>query len=380
MKLNYPSHAEIDLNKFHANVDLISATAKVPLLPVIKANAYGHGMLQVAGELIERKEIEALCVGTFEEAKQLRASGVKNRIIVLDGVVKERAGEISDLDLESVVSSAEDAKALANKAGKGKTVKVHLNFNTGMGRLGAAPSDAIEVYKKLARMKKVALVSVKTHFADSPNRGGYTRKQIDIFDDVLGAIRSAGHTLPPIHAANTAGIFLHPKSRYDLVRPGIGLYGIQEFVGPDVGLKPILTWRARVMHVRKVAKGESVSYGMSWTSPGNKMAALCGVGYADGYSRALSNRAHAIIGGKKIRQIGVICMDNCLFDITNTEVKTGDMITLIGSNGSQEIKAIDMAKKAGTIAYEILCGIGQRAPRLYMRSGKLDRSLTGTLA
>ncbi|MBI4828746.1 MAG: alanine racemase [Nitrospinae bacterium] len=212
-----------------------------------------------------------------------------------------------------------------------------------------------------------------THFADSGSaEGHFTNRQLDRFDDILGALRARGHNLPPVHAANTAALFLSPRARYDLVRPGIGLFGVQEFDGRDAGLKPILSWKARIILTRKVGKGESVSYGMRWKSPGAREVAVVMAGYADGYSRQLSGKARAIMGGKLIRQIGTICMDNCMFDVTGCAARAGDVVTLIGEEGRARVTAVELARECGTIAYEVLCGIGRRVERVYVRGEQLS--------
>ncbi len=377
VKLDYPSHVEIDLDRLHANIDLISRKAGTPLAPVIKADAYGHGAVAIARQLSVRSEVEAFCVWTLREAVRLRKHGIKGRIIVLGGVFLEEAGEAVNLDLEVVISSLTEAKALAGKAGR-RMATAHLKINTGMTRLGAGPEDVLTILRSVSRMKKISLAGVMTHLADSDKpRSKMTKAQLMLFDDILSSAASAGITIPPRHTANTGAIFLHPASRHELARPGIGVYGVQEFGGKDAGLKPILSLRAKVALVREVKKGEPVSYGMTWISPGRRKVAVARVGYADGYSRGLSNKAHAIIGGKKIRQIGIICMDNCLFDVTGLKVKVGDTVTLIGSDGRQTMPMKKLARALDTISYEIMCGISWRLPRVYLQGGKVSRSSTG---
>lgn len=364
MKPNYPTHARVDLARLHENIDLIGATARAPLMPVIKADAYGHGAVHLAREIAPRSDVEALAVGTVEEGVELRRAGIKGRIVVLDGVFPERAAAVSRLGLEVVISSAAEARVLAARCGR-DGIRAHVKVNTGMTRLGAHPEEAFEFYKAVSGLKKISVAGLMTHLADAFRKRGQAKRQLAVFDDISGSLRGAGFSLPPRHAANTAGIFLHPSSRYDMVRPGIGIYGVQGFSGKKVGLRPALRWEARVMLVRELRRGETVSYGMTWVSPGRRKVAVVCVGYADGYSRTLSNKARAIIGGKKIRQVGVICMDNCLFDVTGTDVAEGDYVTLLGGNGSNAVEADDLARLTGTIPWETLCGIGRRAPRIY---------------
>ncbi|MGK7346356.1 MAG: alanine racemase [Candidatus Nitrospinota bacterium M3_3B_026] len=371
MNLSHPTHVEIDIDRLHENLDLISRVAGAPLLPVVKADAYGHGAVPVAREIAGRKDIvEGLCVGTVNEALELRRAGMRGRIVVLDGVFPEQAGEALRHGLEAVVSSVEEARTLASSAGR-KAAEVHVKINTGMTRLGAEAESAMDVYKKIAGMRKIRIAGLMTHLADAGRKRGLAPRQLKIFDEISSAISAAGHPLPPRHAANTAAVFRHPASRLDLVRPGLGVYGVQAFPGPDAGLKPVLSWRARIAIVRKLKKGQTVSYGMLWTSPGRREAAVVCAGYADGYSTRLSNRAKALFRRKPVRQVGMVCMDSCLFDVTGTGARAGDTVTLIGEDGKERVTANDLARLGGVIPYEILCGIGRRAKRVYMRSGEI---------
>jgi len=375
VKLPYPAWAEVDLDRLHHNVDVIHAAAGVPLLPVIKANAYGHGANVLAIQLLRRQEVAGLCVWTIQEAEALRREGIKGRIVALGGVAPQEARLAVELCVEPVVGSVAQAQALAGVANRRKPASVHLKVDTGMARLGADRQDAFDAIAKISRMEGLSLAGLMTHFAFAGENRKGVREQVESFEDLLGALRGAGKNIPSCHAANTAGIFLHPEARFQLVRPGIGLYGIQEFAGPDVGLKPVLSLKARVSWIRDVSKGQTVSYGGIWKSPGKRRVAVVSLGYADGYSRLLSNRVHGIINGKRTKQIGVICMDVSMFDITRTGAGERDFMTLIGSDGAHCIGALDLAHVMGTISYEILCGIGNRVRRIYHRSGKVDRKL-----
>ncbi len=368
--MNFPAYARINLDRLNSNLDLIGKRAKVPMTPVIKANAYGHGAAPIAKDIAGRKDVAALSVGMVAEGVELRKAGIKGRIIVLDGFFPEQAGEVSRNNLEMVVSSFDEAKLLALKSGR-KLAPVHIKINTGMTRLGADPEGALRFYRQVSGLRKVAIVGLMTHFADSNLLRGRTPTQISLFNEIISAIRSSGLQTPPIHAANTAAIFRHPKSHYDMVRPGIGIYGIQEFGGKDVGLSPVLSLSAKVTMIRSVKKGTPVSYGSAWISPGTRRVAIVAIGYADGYSRSLSNRAHAIINGEKIKQIGIICMDNCLFDVTGTSARPGDEVTLIGGDKQVIITVNQLARKMDTITYELLCSIGRRVARVYVKRGKI---------
>lgn len=364
------------MDRLHGNVDIIARTAGVPLLPVVKANAYGHGAVTVGLALSRRKDVAGLSVGTVAEAVELRLAGYTGRLIVLDGAFAEQARVVADHSLEVVISSIQMAQTLARHAGK-RPVPVHFKINTGMTRLGVEADEAIKAYEKVASLKGVEIAGLMTHLADSGMRGGFTQRQIGLFDDIVSALRSRGFQLPPRHAANTGGIFLHPMSRYDIVRPGIGVYGVQEFAGKNAGLSPVLSLTARISHIQRARRGMTVSYSMRWQSPGDRDVAVVQAGYADGYPRSLSGKTSAIVNGGMARQVGVICMDSSMFDVTGLGAKPGDEAILIGEDGGRKITVLDLAKKAGTISYEILCGIGRRAPRLYVKSGRVVKTVEG---
>ena len=376
MKRFHPLFARVDMDRLHGNVDIIAKVAGVPLLPVVKANAYGHGAVTVGLALSRRKDVAGLCVGTFAEAVELRLAGYKGRLVVLDGVFAEQAQVVADHALEVVISSLQLAQTLARHAGK-RPVPVHFKINTGMTRLGVEADEAVKTYEKTVSLKGVQIVGLMTHLADSGTIGSFTQRQIGVFDDIVSALRSRGFQLPARHAANTGGIILSPMSRYDIVRPGIGIYGVQEFEGKKAGLSPVLSLTARISHIQRVRRGMAVSYGMKWKSPGDRDVAVVQAGYADGYPRNLSGKTRAIVNGAMARQVGVICMDNAMFDVTGLGAKVGDEAILIGEDGGRKITALDLAKKAGTISYEILCGIGRRAPRLYVKNGRVVKTVGG---
>jgi alanine racemase len=365
--------AEIDLTRLHANLDLIVAAAQTPAMPVVKANAYGHGAVRVAKEIARRGDVAALCVWTLEEGAELRRAGVKKRIVLLGGVPPGRAREGVALNVEPVVGADDRLAELAQAAGKNST-PVHVKYDTGMNRLGGDGDRVEELYRAVATNPRLRPVGLMTHFVDAEEKRGIAQRQMALFDALCRTLEKSGFTLPPRHAANTAGIFLHPAARYETVRPGIGLYGVQPFVGAPVGLSPTMSLYGMVSFVRHIAKGESVSYGRTWTAPSKKRVAAVWGGYADGYPRLLSNKAFAIMNGVKAPQIGTVCMDVALFDVSRCgAVSPGDVMTLMGESGEggPAITAARLARLMGTIPYEVLCGVGRRVPRVYKKQGRL---------
>ncbi len=364
--------ADIDLNRLHANLDLIGERADVPFMPVVKANAYGHGALVIAKELRRRRDVAALCVWTVDEAAELRRAGVKGRLILLGGVSAGGAKEAATLGAEPVVGDIDRLPELARVSTTKRPFPIHVKFDTGMNRLGAPPEKAEALYRAVAANPKLRPAGVMTHFADAEKKRGQTPKQIRLFDDLCHTLTTAGFTLPPCHAANTAATFNHPTARYEAIRPGIGMYGYQTFGGDPVGLLPVMQWYARVQFVRTVAKGESVSYASRWRAPRKTVVAALTAGYADGYSRPLSGKAFVIMKSVRAAQIGTVCMDVILCDATDVNSPAvGDVATLMGDG----VGADRLASLTGTIPYEILCGVGRRVVRRYLKNGKPVRTL-----
>ncbi|MBF0169937.1 MAG: alanine racemase [Nitrospinae bacterium] len=364
--------ADIHLDRLHANLDLIAETARVPLMPVVKANAYGHGAVPLALELQRRKDVAALCLWTVDEAIELRKAGVKRRLILFGGVPQGRAKEAHALGVEPVVGDIDRLPELARAATAKCPFPLHVKFDTGMNRLGAPPARAEALYRAVAANPKLRPVGLMTHFVDAEKKRGVVTRQITLFDDLCRSLTGAGFALPPRHAANSAAACLHPGARYEAVRPGIGMYGYQTFAGAPIGLRPVMEWRAKLQFVRTVAKGASVSYGPRWRATGPTTVAALAAGYADGYSRRLSGKGFAIMGNVAAPQIGTVCMDVTLFDVTGVDApRTGTVATLMGDG----VGADRLAALAGTIPYEILCGVGRRVPRHYLKNGTCVRTL-----
>ena len=367
-----PTRAEIDLAAIAANVrvacELAGKTAAV--MAVVKADAYGHGAAPVAREALGAGATW-LGVAVPEEAAPLRAAGLQARILVLGPIAPEQAVAVVAHDLDQCVSDPGQAEAISREAvARGRVQRLHLKVDTGMGRVGVPPRAACAAAERIAALPAVRLVGLMTHFAaadaDDPE---FTREQIARFEAVSESLRAAGFAIPLRHAANSAGLVRHPDARFDLVRPGIMLYGCPPCAARrpgDRALAPALRLRTAISQLADLAAGASVSYGRTFVAPRDMRIATLPIGYADGLSRLLSGRGQALILGRRVPIVGRVCMDMAMVDVTHLPgARVGDETVLIGRQGGEEITADEVAGLAGTISYEVLCRIGPRVPRTY---------------
>lgn len=318
-------------------------------MAVVKADAYGHGSVPVAEAALEAGA-DSLAVVTCEEGRELREAGVSAPILVFTDLLPEKFLLAESLGLMVTAHSIESAKRISRRPG----LEAHLKVNTGMNRWGVAPSEVGEARRLLGE----SLAGVYTHFASADLDKGATRAQIRAFDDVLAA-HSFGDVL--VHAANSAATLWHPGSHYDLVRPGVAVYGLHPAGGePDSeNLRPAMALKSYVADVRRLAAGEGVSYGLTFRAGEDMFAATVPVGYAEGYRRALSGRVEAIVRGRRRRLLGRITMDASVF-AADEEVSVGDEVVLLGSQGEERITAEELGSLAGTINYEMTTGVNPR--------------------
>lgn len=349
-------------------------------LGVVKADAYGHGAVQISRSLSELGA-EYLAVSNLEEAMQLRKAGITRPILILGYTPSGFAGLEAEQGIRQEVNSLEYAQALsAAMAGTGKRLKVHIKLDTGMSRLGFFAYGRPETAGELAGIAKLPGLEVEgafTHFctADSLDREcqDFTALQYQRFTALLDELAGLGVQPALRHCCNSAATILHPEYAMDMIRPGVATYGLP----PDpslegrVSLRPLLSWRAAVAQVKTVPKGAGVSYGRTWTAEQESRIAVLPVGYADGLNRRLSNRVRFLLNGQSIPQIGTICMDMCMLDITGLSgCQVGDVVTVLGRDGDLVSRCQDMAAALGTISYEVVCNISKRVPRLYIQGGK----------
>lgn len=377
-----PTWVEIDLDALAENYRAVRrvAGAEVEAMAVVKANAYGHGAVP-CGLRLRDEGASWFCVALPEEAAELRSAGIETeRILCLGGAWgQQQVAWCVAARVTPVIYRLDMAQAFDRAArDRGVIADVHLEIDTGMNRLGVRHDQTAEFARELARLRNLRVEAVMTHFAaaDEPARDEFTRKQIARFDNAFSAVRAAGHEPVMRDLANSAGIYAHAAARGNAVRPGGVLYGLWRDVlppsdMPPEGVRPVMSWKTRATLVKEVSAGETIGYGCSHRVTCPSRIATLPVGYADGYPRALSNRGRVIVHGRFAPIVGRVSMDLTIIDVTdiNPKVNANDLVTLVGADGESSISAEELAAEAGTISYELTCGIGGRVARKYKDEG-----------
>jgi alanine racemase len=359
--------ASINLKAISYNISEIRKRIgdKRDLMAVVKADGYGHGSVKVSLSAL-KGGADCLGVAFPEEGEQLRKAGIEVPILVLGLIQPEEAYKVVNLRLDQTVCTLELAEALEQEARKASAqVNVHVKVDTGMGRIGVTPPDALGFVRRINRFENLKLMGIFSHLssADEADKT-LTKKQIAIFENVVREIEASGIKIPKKHIANSAGILDLPESYYDIVRPGIMIYGLYPsmHVSRSIKLKPAMTLKTKVIYLKSVSEGTPISYGRTFYTKKDTLVATLPVGYADGYSRLLSNQAYVLIKGQRATLIGRVCMDMCMIDVTGIKgVKPGDEVILFGEDPSVD----EIARIIGTINYEIVCWVGKRVPRIY---------------
>ena len=372
-----PTVAEINLAALRHNYSLIARRTPpgCGVLAVVKADAYGHGFMDVALEL-ESLGVTAYAVAFLAEGIQLRKSGIDRPILLLGGIYPGQERKTVGFNLSTAVFTLDQARALNDAARKlYRKAKVHVKVDTGMGRLGIAHGEAEAFFGALRELPHLELEGIFSHFAsaDELDDAGrqYTALQVARFSAAVAAARAQGFTPRYLHIANSAAALALDLSFCNLIRPGITLYGVLpsgDFQGM-IDLRPVMRLKSVVAMLKWVEPGTSISYGRRYTAGERRRIASVPIGYADGYCRALTNRGEALVRGKRARVAGTVCMDWIMLDVTGIEgVALGDEVTLLGPDPMGGcITAEELAEAAGTIPYEIFCGISKRVPRVYLR-------------
>lgn len=370
--------AEIDLDSFEYNVKNIKKLAgNRDVIAVIKADAYGHGALGLINSL-RKCNVSKFAVAVISEALELRRNDVNESIMILGFTPLDYAEDLINNNIEATVYSYDYAKQLSETALKlGKKAKIHIAIDTGMGRIGFLPNnESVNDVIKISKLSGISIEGMFTHFATADEEDKtYTYEQYEKYTWFADELNKAGVTIKMKDVSNSAAIMELPETYNDAVRAGIILYGYypsDEVDKSKIDLKNVLTLKTKVCHVKEIEKGSYVSYGRKFKAERNTIIATIPIGYADGYSRSLSNKVKVIINGKFAKQVGRICMDQCMIDVTDIgEVKVGDEVILLGSYGDLKYDADDMTKDLDTISYEVLCMISKRIPRVYIRNNKI---------
>jgi alanine racemase len=343
---------------------------RVKILCMVKANAYGHGATAVVTTLATEGS-DAFGVATLEEAIELRKAGVRQPIIVLAGCYLEQLDLFLHHDLVPVLHELETLRALEKSvAGRGMTLPIHVEIDTGMARIGFLDSQINDWLPELSKLNALKLAGIFSHFSDgeTPNEE-YTENQLKSFRFVAERLRRAALAPSLIHMAKSGAIITVPDSHLAMVRPGLILYGIAPSpnLTEEIHLKPVLSWKTRILQLKRLPQGSSIGYGRTFTTKRGSLIATLPVGYADGYKRILSNRASVLVRGERAPVVGRVSMDLTTVDVTDiAKVQQGDEVVLLGRQGDAEISAVEMATWAKTISYEILTSIGARVPRIHI--------------
>ncbi len=373
----YRAYAGINLDNIYANMQELknNTAAGTQMVAVIKADGYGHGAVPVAKTIDDM--VAAYAVATIDEALNLRRHNITKPIYILGFIYEHRVKDailndirMSVFDKKMAVFISETAKELGKKA------YIHIKVDTGMSRIGFMASDmSADIVKEISELPDIEVEGIFTHFASSDSSDKkMANSQLKLFNDFIVKLEDRGVSIKLKHCANSAGIIDMPGADMTEVRAGIALYGMypsDEVNKKAVMLRPALELKSHVIFVKKVPAGTGISYGSTYVTTADTEVATIPVGYGDGYPRNLSNKGYVLINGKKCKILGRVCMDQFMVDVTGMYVHEGDVVTLIGKDGSECITVEELAELAGTFNYEFVCDLGKRIPRVYYRNGRV---------
>lgn len=370
----YTTRAEISVNALRHNVDGVRKKIgeNVKIMGIVKGNAYGHGIIEVAKVLTGFK-VDYLGVGFLSEGIVLREAGIQTPILVLGGVLGSQIQSFLKYNLDITVASLEIAERIEYEVGRKNSGKarVHIKIDTGMERIGIHSENAVKFVQHVSTFKHLDVVGLYSHFATADEKDkSFAYQQLEKFERVSQAVKSSGVYIPFVHIANSGAILDLPESYFTMVRPGIMLYGIypSKETSESVPLEPVLSLKSKIVFIKEVSANTSISYGRAYYTTTKTKIATVPIGYGDGYSRRLTNRTEVLIRGKRYPVVGAICMDQCMVDVgLNAEVHVGDEVTLIGNDEKESISAWNIADTLGTIPYEVLTGITARVPRVLIQ-------------
>ena len=371
------TRAEIDLTAFRHNLQNLRKylDPQTRIMAVVKADAYGHGAVPCARIAVESGAANYLGAGVIEEGIELRENGLNAPILILGSIFPDEAEDLVRHNLATILCTQPLAQALSKEAEKqDKTVSVHIKVDTGMNRLGISPENLPALLDQVRNLKNLKIEAVSTHFSSADDEDlSVTQAQLEKFQTALTILQKEGVHTPIVHCANTSALFKFPESHFNMVRPGLILYGVlpSPSLRPiiDQGenpFQPVMQWKSQIILLKPIAKNQPVSYSGSFTTQRDCLIATLPIGYADGLHRMLSNKMDVLIRGRRAPQVGNICMDMILIDVTDIpDVQAGDEVVIFGRQGDEMISVEELAVKGKTIPYEILCSVSKRVPRIY---------------
>ncbi len=368
-----PTWVEVDTGSIANNIERVRAAIpdKTQIMAVVKADGYGHGAVPVAIAALN-SGAAFLGVALVEEGIALRRAGIVAPILFMESLFPWQASDLVRYGLTATVASYESADVLSESAALlGRKAKVHIKVDTGMGRLGLPPDAIPGLVRHVSGLPRLEIEGIFTHLACAESDPSMTRRQLELFHDVVDSLAAQGHEIPIKHVANSAAALCVPEAAMDMVRIGGAMYGISPTGTSPLsrGWQPALSFKTRVSYVKPVKVGATVSYGATYVAPGPQLIATLPVGYADGYSRLLSGRGEVLIGGVRCPVAGRVCMDQIMAVLPpDSDARVGDEVVLIGKQGDEVIYAEDIARIMGTIGYEVVCAISKRVPRVYVSS------------
>lgn len=375
MSTQYPRvYAAVDLDAAVYNMEQMKKLIKpdCKMMAVIKTDGYGHGAIPLAHKLEPLDYLFGFAVATVEEAVSLREAGITKPILILGYIFPEQYEILLANDIRATIFDMNSALELSKLAQKmNVTANIHIKIDTGMGRIGyQVNEESANEIAQISRLPHMMVEGIFTHFAKADETDKtHVHMQLELFRKMINDLQERGVEIPMKHCSNSAGIIDLPEANMDMVRAGITLYGLwpsDEVHKERILLKPLMSVKSRVVHVKTLPKGCSISYGGTYTTDKTTVVATIPVGYGDGYARSLSNKGDVIIKGKRAPILGRVCMDQFMVDVTHIEgVQVGDVVTLLGSDGEETITMEELGNRSGRFNYEFVCDMGKRIPRVY---------------
>ncbi len=374
----YRACADIDLDNLEYNIRQLKTRIKngVKMYAVVKADGYGHGAVMIAK--YASKEIDGFAIATIDEGLILRNAGFDKPILILGYTNHARYEELVDYNIMPAIFKEEDAIKLSEVAvNKGKTAKIQIAVDTGMGRIGfLCNKDTLDIIERISKLPGIIIEGVFTHFASSDSFDReYTKYQLKNFNEILNGLKERNINIPLVHASNSAATLDWEEAHFDLVREGIAMYGLEpsdETNMHGINLRQVLSLKSHIVYIKEIEEGTCVSYGMLFKAPKKMRIATIPVGYGDGYFRNLTGKGYVLINGKKAKILGRVCMDQFMVDVTDIpSAKEGNVVTLTGTDNGEFLGITELAKLAGTFNYEFVCDLSKRVPRVYYKDGKI---------